>query len=64
MLTFECWARYGNRWAYKGSIQATDSRVAAFRMQYIHNRNVWKVQPEGSRDKGIVYRLKSAPQLT
>jgi len=63
-IAFEIYAKYGNRWSYKGIIRATDSRKAAFAAQYIYSRNVWRVRPEGSRDKFIVYRIKSAPQVT
>ena len=63
-MNFECYAKYGNRWSYKGVIDARDSRLAAHAMQYIHDRNVWRIRPEGSRDKFIVYRITSAPQVT
>ena len=63
MLRFECYAKYGNRWSYKGTIQARTSRLAAFHMQYIYGRSVWRIRPEGSRDKFFVYRISSAPML-
>ncbi len=63
-MRFECYAKYGNRWSYRGIIDRQDSRRAAFAMQYIHGRNVWGIRPEGSRDKMLVYRITSAPQVT
>lgn len=61
MLTFECYAKYGNRWSYKGTKQEDTPRLAAFAMQYIHNRSVWRIRPEGSRDKFLVIRISTPP---
>jgi hypothetical protein len=63
-MRFECFARYGNRWSYLGTVEAKDSRLAALRMQYVHNRNVWGIRPEGSQDKMLIYRITSAPHPT
>ena len=62
-MRFEVMAKYGNKWSYKGIFEAKDSRVCAFRAQYILGRNVLRVRPEDSRDKWLVYRLTSAPMM-
>jgi hypothetical protein len=63
-MRFEVYAKYGNRWSYKGIYQARDSRLAAYQAQYSTGRNVLKVRPEDSRDKFLVYRITSAPTVT
>lgn len=63
-MRFEVYAKYGNRWSYKGIFTANDSRLAAFQAQYTTGRNVLKIRPEDSRDKFILYRITSAPQVT
>lgn len=63
-LAFECYARYGNRWSYKGTVMAKDSRKAARHMQYVYGRNVWRVRPEGANVKFLVYRFTTPALIT
>lgn len=62
-VDYECYCKYGNRWSYKGTVNARTMRLAAYRMQYVYDRNVWRIRPAGSRDKFYLYRLHSSPML-
>ncbi len=64
MFSFECFAKYGNRWSYKGTIQARHSYHAARQMQYIHSRHVWRIRPEWSNGGFYIYRIRSTPRVT
>jgi hypothetical protein len=58
-MRFEVFAKYGNRWSYKGVFTAPGSLQAAQKAKQSTGRNVFKVRPEGANHPGYNYRLTS-----
>ncbi len=46
MFSFDVWAKYGNRWSYRGTVKARDSRLAAIQISRSSGRRKIKVRPE------------------
>lgn len=57
-MRFELQAKYGRHWRPMQTIEAIDSLMACHLAQRQTGRNWWRVRPDGSRDKFLVYRLK------
>lgn len=63
MLRFETYVRYGNRWAYRGEIEAHDGRGAALIRGYLAQRRVIGTRPAGSLIALQVHRFGFTPEL-
>lgn len=62
-MKFETYRPRGKGFEFIGIRDAKDSQVAAKMAGYVHNLKVVATRPEDSRDKVLVYRFKSVPQL-
>ena len=62
MLRFDVFVKYGNRFSYKGTFDASCSRSAALRASYVYGRKVIRACPEGSTE-GYTYRFQYVASL-
>lgn len=63
-MNFDVFAKYGRRWCYVATYDATDSRKACERAAYVHGRKLWAARPaDCSGVKLFKYRITN-PTLT